>query len=127
MSIAPEEPSGYKKYMPGGDKPMAPDARRRVLTIAAIIFVVGIFIIPSLFTRKDVKTISYSSLLRDAKHQKVDTAVINTTSGVITGQLTAAVLIDRFGLLGIAKQPINAGRIVGLVLLVAGVVLVVRR
>src|SRR5580658_6333232 len=77
--------------MPGGDKPMAPDARRRVFTIAAIIFVVGIFIIPSLFTHKDVKTISYSSLLRDAKHQKVDTAVINTTSGVITGQLTSGV------------------------------------
>src|ERR1700689_3574487 len=77
--------------MPGGDKPMAPDARRRVLTIAAIIFVVGIFIIPSLFTHKDVKTISYSSLLRDAKHQKVDTAVINTTSGIITGQLTSGV------------------------------------
>jgi cell division protease FtsH len=91
VSIAPEEPSGYKKYMPGGDKPMAPDARRRVLTIAAIIFVVGIFIIPSLFTHKDVKSISYSSLLRDAKHQKVDTAVINTTSGVITGQLTSGV------------------------------------
>jgi cell division protease FtsH len=91
VSIAPEEPSGYKKYMPGGDKPMAPDARRRVLTIVAIIFVIGIFIIPSLFTHKDVKTISYSSLLRDAKHQKVDTAVINTTSGVITGQLTNGV------------------------------------
>ena len=49
------------------------------------------------------------------------------TAMVITGQLTAAVLIDRFGLLGIAKQPIGATRILGLVLLVAGVVLVVRR
>jgi len=77
--------------MPGGDKPMAPDARRRLLTIGAIAFVIGIFIIPSLFTHKNVETISYSKLLRDAKHQKVDTAVINTTSGVITGQLNNGV------------------------------------
>jgi bacterial/archaeal transporter family-2 protein len=49
------------------------------------------------------------------------------TAVVITGQLTAAVLIDRFGLLGIAKQPIAATRVIGLVLLVAGVVLVVRK
>jgi transporter family-2 protein len=49
------------------------------------------------------------------------------TAVVIAGQLTAAVLIDRFGLLGIARQPIGTTRILGLVLLVAGVVLVVRR
>lgn len=53
--------------------------------------------------------------------------VSGLTAIVITGQLTAAVLIDRFGLLGIAKQPIDAGRVLGLILLVAGVVLVVRR
>ncbi|MGA9876479.1 MAG: DMT family transporter [Solirubrobacteraceae bacterium] len=53
--------------------------------------------------------------------------VSGLTAVVITGQLAAAVAIDRFGLLGIAKQPINPGRIVGLVLLVAGVVLVVRK
>jgi uncharacterized membrane protein YdcZ (DUF606 family) len=36
-------------------------------------------------------------------------------------------VVDRFGLLGIAKQQIGATRIVGLVLLVVGVVLVVRK
>ena len=41
--------------------------------------------------------------------------------------LAIAVVVDRFGLLGIAKQHIDASRIVGLVLLVVGVVLVVRR
>ena len=49
------------------------------------------------------------------------------TAIVVTGQLTIAVAVDRFGLLGIAKQQIGASRIVGLVLLVAGVVLVVRK
>jgi transporter family-2 protein len=46
---------------------------------------------------------------------------------VITGQLVISVVIDRFGLLGVAKQHISAGRILGLVLLAAGVALVVRK
>ncbi|MGD0452403.1 MAG: DMT family transporter [Solirubrobacteraceae bacterium] len=49
------------------------------------------------------------------------------TAVVITGQLAISVAIDRFGLFGIAKQNIDASRIVGLVLLVVGVVLVVRK
>ncbi len=49
------------------------------------------------------------------------------TAIVVTGQLAIAVVVDRFGLLGIARQNIDASRIVGLVLLVVGVVLVVRR
>jgi transporter family-2 protein len=49
------------------------------------------------------------------------------TAVVITGQLVISVVIDRFGLLGIAKQHIGPSRIAGLVLLVAGLVLVVRR
>ena len=49
------------------------------------------------------------------------------TAVVITGQLLISVVIDRFGLLGIARSPIGAGRILGLVLLAAGVVLVVRK
>jgi bacterial/archaeal transporter family-2 protein len=53
--------------------------------------------------------------------------VSGLTALVIAGQLTAAVAIDRFGLLGIAKQPVGVARIVGLVLLVVGVALVVRR
>ncbi len=49
------------------------------------------------------------------------------TAIVVTGQLVVAVIIDRFGLLGISKQHIDATRILGLVLLIVGVVLVVRR
>src|SRR5438105_6771363 len=49
------------------------------------------------------------------------------TAVVIAGQLIISVVIDRFGLVGVAKQHIGAGRIVGLVLLVAGVALVVRK
>jgi len=49
------------------------------------------------------------------------------TAIVVTGQLTIALLVDRFGLLGIARQQIGASRVIGLVLLLVGVVLVVRR
>jgi bacterial/archaeal transporter family-2 protein len=49
------------------------------------------------------------------------------TAIVVAGQLAIAVVVDRFGLLGIARQHIDASRIVGLVLLLIGVVLVVRR
>jgi transporter family-2 protein len=49
------------------------------------------------------------------------------TAAAITGQLVVSVAIDRFGLLGIAKQPVGASRLAGLVLLAVGVVLVVRK
>ncbi|HLI31190.1 MAG TPA: DMT family transporter [Solirubrobacteraceae bacterium] len=49
------------------------------------------------------------------------------SAAVITGQLAISVAIDRFGLLGLPRAPVSATRIIGLALLVAGVVLVVRR
>jgi transporter family-2 protein len=49
------------------------------------------------------------------------------TAVVITGQLAISVVIDRFGLLGVARQHIGTSRVIGLVLLVCGVVLVVRK
>jgi transporter family-2 protein len=48
-------------------------------------------------------------------------------AAVIAGQLAVSVAIDRFGLLGVARQPIGAHRAIGLVLLVVGVALVVRK
>jgi len=53
--------------------------------------------------------------------------VSGLTAVVIAGQLAISVVIDRLGLLGIAKQQISGSRIAGLVLLAAGVVLVVRK
>jgi bacterial/archaeal transporter family-2 protein len=49
------------------------------------------------------------------------------TAVVITGQLVISVVIDRFGLFGIERQSIGVSRILGLVLLVVGVTLVVRK
>ena len=53
--------------------------------------------------------------------------VSGLTAIVVAGQLTIAVVVDRFGLLGIAKQQIDVTRVAGLVFLLVGVVLVVRR
>lgn len=49
------------------------------------------------------------------------------TAATIAGQLTMAVIVDQFGLLGIARHPIDAGRVAGLVLLATGVYLIVRK
>ena len=43
---------------------------------------------------------------------------------LIAGQLAAAVLLDHFGAMGLPRQPIGLSRIAGLLLIVAGVVLI---
>jgi transporter family-2 protein len=47
-------------------------------------------------------------------------------AATITGQLTASVLLDRLGVLGLEETPLTAERLVGVVLLLAGTYLVVR-
>ena len=44
----------------------------------------------------------------------------------IAGQLTMSVIIDQFGLLGLEKDPISAMKAIGVLLLAAGTLLVVR-
>jgi bacterial/archaeal transporter family-2 protein len=48
------------------------------------------------------------------------------TAATITGQLAASIAIDKAGVLGVPETPITASRMVGVVLLVAGTILVVR-
>jgi transporter family-2 protein len=47
-------------------------------------------------------------------------------AATITGQLVASVAIDRLGLFGLDQVPVSPERAVGVVLLIAGTVLVVR-
>jgi transporter family-2 protein len=47
-------------------------------------------------------------------------------AATITGQLAASVVIDRFGMFGLAETPLTASRIAGVALLVAGTALIVR-
>ena len=53
---------------------------------------------------------------------KLGSAVLFTL--VIFGQLVTAVLMDHFGLIGLEKHPVSAVRIVGILLVLAGVVIV---
>lgn len=48
------------------------------------------------------------------------------TAATIAGQLTLAVVVDQFGWLGVDRHTISLARALGILLLVAGVVLVVR-
>jgi transporter family-2 protein len=48
------------------------------------------------------------------------------TAATIGGQLTASVVIDRLGLLGLEERPLTPARVAGIALLSAGVFLVVR-
>ena len=48
------------------------------------------------------------------------------TAATIAGQLILSVVLDKVGFLGLAEREITPGRIVGVVLLAAGVFLVVR-
>ena len=48
------------------------------------------------------------------------------TAATVAGQLTTAMVIDRLGVLGLEKTPVTAPRVIGVALLLAGTVLVVR-
>jgi bacterial/archaeal transporter family-2 protein len=48
------------------------------------------------------------------------------TAATIAGQLSMAVVVDQLGILGVAKQPITAARVAGIVLLGIGTFLIVR-
>ena len=47
-------------------------------------------------------------------------------AATITGQLTASIVLDRLGVLGLDEVPITVDRIAGVVLLLAGTFLIVR-
>jgi bacterial/archaeal transporter family-2 protein len=49
------------------------------------------------------------------------------TAATIAGQLTMAIVVDQLGILGVHRHPIDAARVVGVLLLAAGTYLVVRR
>jgi transporter family-2 protein len=48
------------------------------------------------------------------------------TAATIAGQLTMSLVIDQLGILGVEKQPIDATKVAGVLLLAAGTFLMVR-
>lgn len=49
------------------------------------------------------------------------------TAATIAGQLSMSVALDHFGLLGLERSPLTAAKLVGIGLLVAGTLLIIRR
>jgi bacterial/archaeal transporter family-2 protein len=49
------------------------------------------------------------------------------TAATIAGQLTAALVVDQLGILGVERHPVTVARVAGVVLLAVGTYLVVRR
>jgi transporter family-2 protein len=47
-------------------------------------------------------------------------------AATIAGQLTASVVIDQLGILGVARQPVTAAKLLGVAFLATGVFLIVR-
>jgi transporter family-2 protein len=48
------------------------------------------------------------------------------TAATFAGQLALSLVVDQLGLLGVERSPITAGKVAGVGLLIAGVVLIVR-
>ena len=48
------------------------------------------------------------------------------TAATIAGQLSASVVLDQLGILGLPKDPVTISKVIGIVLLAAGVYLIVR-
>ena len=48
------------------------------------------------------------------------------TAATIAGQLSASVVLDQFGVLGLPKDPVTVTKVLGVLLLAAGVYLIVR-
>lgn len=48
------------------------------------------------------------------------------TAATVAGQLTASLIVDQYGLLGVTKSPITALKLLGVLLLAAGTYLIVR-
>ena len=50
-----------------------------------------------------------------------------TVTALVVGQLVLAIVVDRIGVFGFPRVDITAAKLVGLVLLIAGTILIVRR
>jgi cell division protease FtsH len=90
---------------------MAPQMRRRIIVIGLIAFLLGLLIINSTFSHQNIKSLSYSQLLRDAKTKDgVISAGINNSSGVITGQLNDGTNYSANGPVPALSQEVNTLR-----------------
>ncbi len=51
---------------------------------------------------------------------------VTLLASLITAQMTASIILDHYGLIGYPVQPVNMGRVLGVIFLILGVLLVQR-
>jgi cell division protease FtsH len=88
VTDTPQKKTSFKKFFIGNGDGATPENRRRLWTFLIVAFLIGLLIIPRVFSTTSVRTLSYSTLLRDANHGQVVSATINNANGQITGQLS---------------------------------------
>jgi len=110
---------------------------------AAVSFAVGTVLLVSIATLAgggwsdlgEVRSVSWHYLIGGLLGAAYVTSVLVTvrtlgaggvTAATIAGQLTMSLVVDQLGILGVAKHPVTAARVFGVVLLAAGTYLVVR-
>jgi cell division protease FtsH len=82
-----KKPNRLKAFFIRPGEENQPANRRRIITVLIVAFILGMMVISSVVGQKVVRNISYSALLKDARHSKVISAAINNSTGVISGQL----------------------------------------
>lgn len=101
----------------------------------ALLLAIAAFAGPGLSRIGEVRHVTWYYLVGGVLGAAYVTAVLVTvrtlgaggvTAATIAAQLTAAVVIDRLGILGLPRHPVDAARIGGIVLLAAGAYLIVR-
>ena len=101
-------------------------------TIALAIIVVAVGEVRGLGSTLDVRWYYLVGGLLGAVYVTMALITVKTigaggvAAATITGQLAASLAIDRLGLFGLAETPLTASRVVGVALLLAGTILVVR-
>ena len=85
-----KDKSTLKQMMSSGSKPPTSQSRMRTFGLIGALLL-GFLLVSHYVNKPETKTLSYSSLLRLASHNQVDTANINNLTGVISGQLMSRV------------------------------------
>lgn len=110
---------------------------------AAVSFAVGTVLLISIATLAgggwselgEVRSVAWYYLLGGVLGAAYVTSVLVTvrtlgaggvTAATIAGQLAMSLVVDHLGILGVAKHPVTAARVLGVLLLAAGTYLVVR-
>ena len=88
MSMTPDDQSPWKKLTSpkGNGTSPQPDSRRRLIYFGIGMLILVLVVFPRLTNNPAVRTLNYSQFLTAAKNGNIQTAVIQNSTGTVTGQ-----------------------------------------